>query len=141
MPTKLKNLRSKISQSTHRKLSLPISLRTARDELSYLIGKKAGDSMPLIEEVRLQEWRYWALIPNKFPYSLAFKTHHMLIPKRQVTEADLSNEERSELREILAEVADVYDCHMTNFRKKQSIKGHYHIHLLAYKDERKELSL
>lgn len=141
MPTKLKNLRSKISQAQHKKLSLPVSLRSARDELSYLIGKKAGDSKPLLEEVRLQEWQHWALIPNKFPYSLAFKTHHMLIPKRQVTEADLSDEERLELREILAEVADAYDCHMTNFRNNQSIKDHYHIHLLAYKDDRKDISL
>jgi hypothetical protein len=131
-------LKTKISTVQNKRLSLPVSLRTARDELTYLLAKKTGESKPLINEPRLKEWEHWALIPNKFPYSAAFKTHHLLIPKRQITEVKLNMTERFELREILNELSEIYDCHMTNFSKKQSILNHYHIHMLVYKDDRKD---
>lgn len=131
--TKTKKLRYIRSQ-------VPVSLRTRAGEIYYEQAKKMGASKPLVEEERLKQWQYWALIDNSFPYSAAFKTHHMLIPKRVTTEQSLRAEERKELKDILYELSDQYDCHMTNFSKKQSIKNHYHIHLLTYKDSRESLS-
>ena len=68
-----------------KKKKLPVSLRSYRDELHYHHAKKMGLTKPLQMEKMLKEWQYWALIDNKFPYSAAFKTHHMLIPKRVAT--------------------------------------------------------
>ena len=60
----------------------------------------------------------------------------MLIPKRVVNKKDLTEKELNELQVILDELSETYDCHLTNFKKKQSIIGHFHIHMLIYKDER-----
>lgn len=120
---------------------LPISLRSASGEAYYANIKTRGGTMPLIEEPRLQEWKYWALIENAFPYDSMFKTHHLLIPKRVVSEEELSELERLELRSILRQLNDNYDCSITNFTSKQSIRNHYHIHLLIYKDARSDIKL
>ncbi len=120
---------------------VPVSLRTKRDEIHYAKAKTSGRSKPLLEEDRLMEWKYWALIENEFPYSAAFKTHHMLIPKRVVDDKNLSIDERIEMDSVLNELSETYDCVLVNFRKKQSIRDHFHMHLLCYKDKRKELKI
>lgn len=125
-----------------RKTNLPVSLRTKKDELYYAKAKKAGKSLkPLLEEERLREWNFWALIKNEFPYSAAFKIHHLLIPKRVVSGKDLTEDELNELMKILDELSSEYDCHLVNYAKKQSIKHHFHVHMLIYKDNRKELKI
>lgn len=113
-----------------------MSLRTSKDEMRYLQAKLAGQTTPLHKEQPLKEWQYWAVIDNRFPYSLAFKTHHLLIPKRVVIHKELSHQELTELDAILEELSDYYDCQLINFQRKQSIVGHFHIHLLVYKDQR-----
>ncbi len=120
---------------------VPVSLRTIRDEMHYAKAKTQGGTKPLLEEDRLKEWKYWALIENEFPYSAAFKTHHMLIPKRVVDDKNLSIDERIEMDAVLNELSEKYDCVLVNFRKKQSIRDHFHMHLLCYKDKRKELKI
>lgn len=121
------------------KTDVPVSLRSKSDELKYATSKKLKLNRPLHEEPHLKKWNHWALIDNSFPYSAAFKVHHMLIPRRVVKEEDLSKSERLELTKILDELHDVYDCYQVNFLKKQSVRNHYHIHLLAFKDSRSEL--
>lgn len=119
----------------------PVSLRICEDEERYIAAKKAGKTKSLISEPRLKEWRYWALIDNAFPYNIAFQTHHMLIPKREVAVADLTLEEKEELESVLDELSNQYDCQLINFPKKQSILNHYHIHLLVYKDNRQDIEI
>lgn len=65
----------------------------------------------------------------------------MLIPKREITEKDLNKQERDELKLVIDEVSTDYDCQLINFISKQSVRNHYHIHLLTYKDKRKELKI
>lgn len=122
-----------------RKSKLPVSLRTDKDEKAYSRAKKAKTSRPLHKEPRIKEWQYWALIDNEYPYSVAFKTHHMLIPKRKVAQQNLSKQERTELDNILAELNADYDCLQINFVRNQSVRDHFHIHLLEFKTKRKEL--
>lgn len=119
---------------------VPVSLRTRKDERKYGHAKKQKKSKPqLLNDPRIREWKYWALIENDFPYSSAFKVHHMLIPKRVVNEQNLTAREHEELRTIFDELHTQYDCRLVNFNKKQSIRDHYHIHMLTYKDKRREL--
>lgn len=125
-----------------RKSKLPVSLRTHRDEASYLKAKRGGvDKSPLRKEHAIKAWQHWKLIHNEFPYSAAFKVHHMLVPYREVRQKDLNVSERRELDQIIKQLEDSYDCMLINFEKKQSIKRHFHIHLLAYKDDRRHLKL
>lgn len=124
-----------------RKSRAPVSLRTTRDELYYNKVKQKRAPKTLLEEDRIKEWQHWALIDNDFPYSAAFKIHHMLIPKRVVDEKNLTDDEHDEMHEIINELSEVYDCILLNFKKKQSIRDHFHLHLLIYKDKRKEMRL
>ncbi len=131
-----------IQAPQQRKSKLPVSLRTARDEKYYAVAKKKGKSAkPLLEEERIAEWKHWALIENEFPYSAAFKVHHLLIPKRVACKNDLTKTELAELDAILDELSETYDCHLVNYVNKQSIRSHYHVHMLTYKDRRKELKI
>ncbi len=126
-----------------RKSSLPVSLRTHKDEANYLRAKKAGIAKKALhKEAPLRVWKSWMLIENEFPYNAVFDTHHMLIPKRKsVLKSMLTQQERDELEDILDELSEIYDCYMVNYPKKQSIKTHYHIHLLIYKTDRRDLRL
>lgn len=125
-----------------RKSKLPVSLRTHRDEAYYSKAKKKGlTSKPLSDECPIKQWKNWLLIDNEFPYSAAFSVHHMLIPKRKTTQKQLAIDEKQEFDNILDELSDQYDCLLINFQKKQSIKNHFHVHLLTYKENRKKLKL
>lgn len=141
MVTRIKNKLPKFKVPKTRTSRALVSLRTTRDELYYAKAKTKGKTKPLVEEDRLKEWKYWALIENEFPYSAAFKTHHMLIPKRVVAEKDLSDAEQTEMRDVLEELATDYDCVLVNFTRQQSIRHHFHLHLLEYKDKRKEIKI
>lgn len=127
-----------------RKNKVPVSLRTFKDELRYEKTKqtrKNNSKTVLQEETSIREWDKWKLIHNEFPYSSAFKTHHMLLPKRVVSQENLTQQEKNDLEVILKELSQSYDCQLINFSKKQSIKQHFHIHLLVYKDYRTELKI
>ncbi len=124
-----------------RKNKLPVSLRTQSDELKYSRIKKTKPTKHLLDEPRLKEWKHWALIHNEFPYSAAFKIHHLLIPTRVASDKDLTSAEKAELNNILVELSDNYDCLLVNFKSKQSIRSHFHVHLLTYKDKRRQLKI
>lgn len=131
-----KSITKKAKQS-----QIPVSLRTPEDELSYFEAKLTGSTKPFLEEERLKEWQFWALIENRFPYSAAFKTHHLLIPKRVVEKNDLNKQEQRELEQILDELDQDYDCYLVNYKSKQSVLYHFHVHLMTYKDQRDELRI
>ena len=141
MKPKIKRLFGQMSVKKTQRTQLPVSLRTNVSEIFYKESVKLGRTKPLEQEPYLQEWSTWALIENSFPYDAVFKLHHMLIPKRVVKEEDLNNQERSELTRILRELGSSYDCYMVNFTSKQSLRSHYHVHLMVYKDTREELRL
>lgn len=141
MTTQIKLKIPKIKVPKTKKSRVPVSLRTVKDELQYSKAKNTGVTKCFLDEERLMEWKYWALIENEFPYSAAFKTHHMLIPKRIVDDKNLSIDERIEMDNILSELSETYDCVLINFKNKQSRRDHFHMHLLIYKDNRKELKI
>ncbi len=125
-----------------RKSKLPVSLRKHCDEVKYFKDKQKGlAKKPLHKEKPIRQWQHWQIIHNKYPYSAVFKIHHLLVPKREVHQKELSSSESNELNVILQELNNEYDCLLVNFEKKQSIKQHFHIHLLTYKDSRKDLKL
>jgi hypothetical protein len=124
-------------------MSIPMSLRTAAGEQSYQDSKTSGNTMPLELEPSLRQWKHWRLIDNRFPYTVAFKEHHMLVPKRGVADRwELSADEKAEFEVILKEyVYPTYDLWFENCPKRRSIRSFYHIHLASYHDNREQMEL
>jgi len=122
---------------------LPMSLRTAAGEYDYQMAKYKGTTKQLHEESVIKEWKHWLLIDNRFPYTVAFRVHRMLLPRRKVANlTELSLEEFTELLTILAgEINDEYDLWFVNTHKRRSILSHFHIHVATYVLDRKEMSL
>lgn len=138
----MNKLISQIVTTPRLKKGLPVSLRKHKDEMAYHKAKQTGQARkPLKDEKAIREWKKWKIINNEFPYTAAFDTHHMLIPKRQVRLEGLSDAEREELSFILSDLNEHYDCMMLNFQKKQTIGNHFHLHLLNYKKKRKDVKL
>jgi diadenosine tetraphosphate (Ap4A) HIT family hydrolase len=121
---------------------LPMSLRTSSGEQFYQDAKMKGDLVPLAEEETLLAWSYWRIIENRFPYGIALKRHHLLLPIRVFPDAsDITDDERAELSQILALVAPEYDFVTMNFPKRRSILAHFHLHLGEYHDSREQMTL
>lgn len=136
-----KHIANILTQPKRRRKNVPVSLRTTRDELNYAKTKQVKRRKTLLDDPRLREWEHWALIENEFPYTAVFKVHHLLIPKRIVDKDNLTDEESEELMLILDKMNEEYDCLLVNYEKKQSIRNHFHVHLLIYKDNRKDIKL
>lgn len=115
-----------------------MSCRLAATEQRYQDDKAAGRTLPLLEEPAIFKGNHthFKIIENRYPYDAVFKTHHMLVAKRQGANPD--NFTVEELREYKAiEFAEFfkYSCVITNYAAK-SIKDVWHIHLGTYLDER-----
>lgn len=124
--------------------TLPMSLRTFDGEIEYQEAKKHDLTVPLELEPSLKQWDHWRLIDNRFPYTVGFKTHHMLVPKRAgvADRWQLNDDERREFEIILREFTyPNYDLWFENCPKRRSVRGFYHVHFATYHDERSEMSL
>ena len=100
----------------------------------YLEKTSANLPCPLCARQALKEFTYWKIIVNKYPYDLIAETHHMIAPFRHVTEAELSNDETQELKEIKATYIETrYDYIIEATTRNKSIPGHFHQHLLVGK--------
>lgn len=125
-------------------MDLPVSLRTAQSEWDYQNAKTRGETIPLELEPAIKKFEHWRVIENRFPYNVAYKTHHMLLPKRAgVSERKQLNEtERAEFEKILEEFIDPeYHKWFVNCPGRRSVAGFYHIHLVKYHEKREDMSL
>lgn len=76
-------------------------------------------------------FKYFYLIENDYPYDAFYKEHYILSLKRHVMK--LRAEEEVELKQLLKQFDGSFDQAIYNFTGRQSIKGHFHIHLLSFK--------
>lgn len=113
-------------------------LRTEESQAKYEAYKATGaldEGCVLCGKETLQPFEHWTVIENIFPYDKIAKTHHMAIPKRHVTELELSEEELKELRTIKETYFHTnYDFIIEATYRMKSIPGHFHIHLIVLKD-------
>jgi hypothetical protein len=70
------------------------------------------------------------VIPNDYPYDEKYATHHILVLKRHTDK--LRDEEKIELQFRIRQLQDSYDQVVYNCPKKQSVKDHFHLHLLTF---------
>ena len=91
-------------------------------------------SFDLSGENILHEGKYWAVIPNDFPYDQVFETHHLLIPKRVFPFAsDMTKEEFDELQKMKIDLDKYYDSVMENLYEGRSVHKHFHLQLFVWK--------
>lgn len=118
-------------------------LRSAETEARYLEQRKRRvndpeHNPPFSPTVNnaIREFDHWFIIENDFPYDAIATTHHLLFTKRKVAfEWDLlSSEERSELEKLKKEFFNhEYDVFYENLPKGQTLRSHFHLHLLILK--------
>lgn len=110
-------------------------LRTEEGSRMYQEHRRAlpADApCPLCREVTLQDFQYWRIITNEFPYDRIAAVHHMLVPKRHSTEDTLTDAEERELLELKQGYCnDHYEFLIEATRSKKSIPAHFHLHLLV----------
>jgi diadenosine tetraphosphate (Ap4A) HIT family hydrolase len=113
------------------------TLRTAEADAFYRQQIAAGileGPCKLCTKEAVHTFNHWRIIENDFPYDLIATVHHMLIPKRHVTERDLNQEEREELLDIKDTfLATEYEYISEATHKKKTIPGHFHLHVLVTK--------
>jgi len=122
---------------------LPMSLRTAATEETYQLAKLQNKLKNLDDEEVIHAFKYWGIIQNTYPYDSAYKTCHMLLPRRKVATYDKLNwREKRELRQIIDGYCQQhYHVVQENMAVRRSVMAIYHLHLLTYKDRREEFVL
>jgi len=112
------------------------TMRTPETEARYTREKQSGRlaERVLCKSPSLKEFKEWRIIENRFPYDLVAEVHHMLVPKRHASDAELTASEQEEFEAIKeAYVQEVYEFMIEPARKKRSIPDHSHLHLLIAK--------
>ena len=107
------------------------TLRKPESEERYQKEKKLIAECPFCVGESLHEWEYWKLMPNKYPYDLVAEKHDLLV--LNIHEKNARKDELEELESIkkMKFIAD-YHCLIENFQIRQSVPGHFHVHLLRY---------
>lgn len=113
-------------------------LRTQKTHDEYEGHKRSGglnNGCVLCEAKSIEEFNYWRVIKNRFPYDRIAEVHDMLIPKRHTKEADLTEEERGELLGAKngQYVSQNYHFIMEATTDVKSIPAHFHLHLTKIK--------
>lgn len=90
---------------------------------------------PICGEVSKKDFKYWRIIKNSFPYDRIAMLHEILLPIRHVVEADLTEEEIGEFKEIKQNyINGHYDLMMEPVERGKSIHDHWHLHLVVLKN-------
>ncbi len=116
------------------------SLRTPEGKKryqEYMQSAPMNEECTLCKKPAIQEYKYWKITENRFPYDLIAETHTMIMPIRHVTEMDLTHEEKGEFLALkMNTLAEVYDYIIEPTSKNKSIPGHFHLHLIVGKSSK-----
>lgn len=98
----------------------------------FIDERHLEDGCALCLTETIQQFTYWRIVKNDFPYDAVASLHHMLLPMRHTDGEDLSFEETEELRELKKSILnDDYDILLECLPKAKSIPKHFHLHLLV----------
>lgn len=119
------------------------TLRRRTTEIAYREACRLKQLPGLQDEPSLREWEHWRLVNNRYPYDIAFKKHHMLVPKRLVgSRLELTSEEQAELSRIIEEYCEPnYHLVFLNMGPTRSVLDMFHLHLASYWNTREEMVL
>ena len=83
----------------------------------------------------IKQYEFWMIIKNDFPYDAVFDKHHLLLPKRKVSQfRDITIREQEEYHAILHTALEQgdYDFYFINANKKRSVQSYWHAHLATW---------
>jgi len=110
-----------------------MSARKPESEKKYQEEKSkqpAGFCFICEKELLKEEFNYWVILKNRFPYDNLTEIHDLLCVKRHISsEEELTFEETKELYEIKKGLKK-YSSVIFNLPQNQSLKGHLHFHLI-----------
>lgn len=119
-------------------MPLKFKLRDPETDLRYQTHKALGESDEMLADWQnriVEEFTYWVIIENKFPWTRITKLHHLLIPKRRFARVeDMTTDEKAEWETIRKIVRDKYDMFIENMLGA-TVSDLYHPHLILLKDE------
>src|SRR3989344_4231106 len=87
----------------------------------------------LCKKDTIQEFRYWRIVLNDFPYDRIARVHNMILPIRHIAGDGLNAEEIAELFEIKKKYLRDYDYIIETSNQRRSIPDHFHLHLIMSK--------
>ncbi len=115
------------------------TLRTKQTQDSYDDHKAQGhleNNCPLCTTETIEDFTFWRVVDNRFPYDKISNLHHMIVPKRHITEVDLTVEEQNELFQLKNSVLNKkYMYIFEALPGMKSIPEHLHYHLIVVKEE------
>jgi diadenosine tetraphosphate (Ap4A) HIT family hydrolase len=114
------------------------SLRTPETQakyVEYIASGRLESGCALCAKTTLREFSHWKIVQNDFPYDRIASMHHMLIPKRHVSEAELTEEEHQEFLALKnGTLNDMYDYFLEAAHRAKTVPAHFHIHLVVLKE-------
>ncbi len=115
-----------------------VTLRTQESNkiyTDYLQNNRHPDMCELCSSEPVKEFLFWKIIQNDFPYDRIAKVHHMIVPKRHVSETQLNSEEMAEIGNIKKDyINNNYQYIIEATQKNKSVPEHFHLHLIIAKD-------
>ena len=115
------------------------TLRTLETQEKYEEYKKVGglDSECVLCEIpAIEEFKYWKIAMNRFPYDKVADPHHMMIIKRHVPANEITGEEWMEynaLKQSGEYIDKNYDFIFESTVKMMTVPQHLHLHLIVVK--------
>ena len=88
------------------------------------------DPCALCTDNSIKDFTHWRVLENDFPYDVVAKTHHMIVPKRHITEQEIEPHEWAEFKVIKKTYMELYDAIIEGTPRMKSIPGHFHLHLI-----------
>ncbi len=97
-------------------------------------GLLAGECV-ICKKAPVQEFKYWKIVHNDYPYDAAFSQHDMIVPLRHANIDGVLPEEWQELNEIKRTyINEHYEWTMESTIRRLSIPAHFHMHLVNSPD-------
>jgi hypothetical protein len=124
--------------STKQKYHHLRKVETYERYMRQMANRPADAECDLCRKARtpLVEYKHWVIVENDFPYDRIALVHDMLITKRHVSEAQLSEEELADFRDIKQSLTDgKYQHVLESLPRTLSIPDHHHVHLVRWNSE------
>lgn len=112
-------------------------LRTAKAQNHYEKVLRDNTGHRLWNLPPIKSFKYFYIVENEFPHDRIAIEHHLLLPKRRITDwRKLRWYEWREFKKLHDILAPDYDCIKLNYPSYITVKEIVHWHLYVLKDKR-----
>lgn len=115
---------------------MKFTLRLPESEAKYQVERAAriAGGCPMCNAPTIEEWKYWKIIRNDYPYDLVAEKHDLLVLKEHTSTISKNAWiEFNERKYALQDDPYAYHSIIENLPVRQSFPAHFHYHLIRYK--------